>query len=40
MGLWTPITDHVVVGVEQSIPPNVSNVRVGPGAVQAVPNVG
>lgn len=33
------ITDHVIVGVEHSIPSDVSNVRVVPGTVQAVPDV-
>ena len=36
---WILTTDHVVVGVEHSVPPNVPNVRVAPEAVQAVPDV-
>jgi len=37
MGLG--VTDHVVVGIEHPIPPNVTNVRVVPGTVQSIPDV-
>ena len=33
------VADHVVVGVEHLVSPNISNVGVGPGLVQAAPHV-
>ena len=33
------VTDHVVVSVEHLISPNISNVRIAPGLVQATPHV-
>jgi len=32
------ITDHVVVSVEHLISPDISNIRVVPGLVQAIPH--
>ena len=35
--LWDLVTDHVIIGIEHPIPPNVTDIRVIPGTIQSIP---